>query len=107
MTKVRGVSGGGASGNFIAETKAPKTEPREHHIDPTRPSQIGLQHYLPKAPLYSSSKASTPFGATDNTLAGVAANRVVMRSGSQGTHGPTVSGVARPGTDKKIFPGFR
>jgi hypothetical protein len=106
MTKVRGVSGGGASGNFIAETKAPKTEPREHHIDPTRPSQIGLQHYLPKAPLYSSSKATTPFGTTPS-VAGVGGGRMILKSGSQGQHGSAVSGTARPGANKPIFPGFK
>jgi hypothetical protein len=109
MTKVRGVTGGGASGNFIANTRAPKREPVNHPIDMQRPSMIGLQHWQndAKGSLYNSTKASTPYGATDNTLAGVAANRVVMKSGSQGQHGAAVSGTARPGADKKIFPGFR
>jgi hypothetical protein len=97
MTKVRGVSGGGASGNFIAETKAPKTEPREHHIDPTRPSQIGLQHYLPKAPLFTSSKASTPFGATPGNDCRPGGNgRVIMKAGSQSsTPAPRPMGSGR------------
>jgi hypothetical protein len=70
---------------------------------------IGLQHWQndAKGSLYNSTKASTPFGATDNTLAGPGANRVVMKSGTQGQHGSAVSGVARPGANKPIFPGFK
>jgi|SRR6516162_4110541 hypothetical protein len=96
MTRVRGVSGGGAEGNFNAPSKAPKAEPREHHIDPTRPSQIGLQHWMPKAPIYSS-KASTPFGATPGNDCRPGGNgRVIMRSGSQSpTPKPHSMGTSR------------
>jgi hypothetical protein len=88
MGKAHGISGGGIESRQTSQVHSPKAEPREHHIDPTRPSQIGLQHWqnTAKAPLYQSSKASTPFGATPGNDCRPGGNgRVIMRAGSQST----------------------
>jgi hypothetical protein len=82
MTKVRGVTGGGIAGNKVAETHAPKREPIAHHIDPNRPSMIGAATHFVKPPLYQSSVASTPVGATPS-VAGVGGGRVVLERGTQ------------------------
>jgi hypothetical protein len=96
MTRVRGVSGGGASGKFIAETKNPKTEPRVNNIDPRRPSMIGASTAFFKPPLYSS-QASTPYGATPGNDCRPGGNgRVILKSGSQSaTPNPTPMGGPR------------
>ena len=100
-------SGGGIRGNFVSNVNAPKVEPTAHNIDPRRPSQIGLSHYYVSGPLYQGT-ASTPQGPTDGMGQGPGSNgRQVMRSGSQGQHGSAVSGTARPGANKPIFPGFK
>jgi hypothetical protein len=56
----KATSGGGLTMNKVTHVNAPKREPHVDQIDPRRPSQIGLSHYLPKAPLYQHSTASTP-----------------------------------------------
>jgi hypothetical protein len=38
---------------------------------------------------------------------GPGTGREVMRSGTQGQHGNANPGIARPGADKPIFPGFK
>jgi hypothetical protein len=60
----------------------------------------------PTSPWHHSSKATTPFGTTPS-VAGPGGGRMVMKSGSQGQHGSAVSGTARPGANKPIFPGFK
>jgi hypothetical protein len=86
MGKAHGISGGGIESRQTSMTRAPKTEPREHHIDPTRPSQIGLMQYkdVSKAPLYYNKvSASTPVGPNHNFAVGPGAGRVCLPSGSQ------------------------
>ena len=78
MTRAR--SGGGINMNKVVETRAPKQEPTNHHIDPTRPSQIGMSVHYVKSDLYQSS--TTPKGPT-TPVAGVGGGRIVMRAGSQ------------------------
>jgi hypothetical protein len=91
----RATSGGGINMNKVVETHNPKREPHVDQIDPRRPSQIGLSHYLPKAPLYQSSVASTPIGATPS-VAGPGGGRMIMPSGSQSkTPAPTPMGKGR------------
>jgi hypothetical protein len=83
MTKA--TSGGGIRMNKVVQTSNPKAEPHVDQIDPRRPSQIGLSHYLPKAPLYQHSTASTPIGATPS-VAGPGGGRVVLERGTQAHH---------------------
>jgi hypothetical protein len=100
-------SGGGIRGNFVSNVAAPKREPISHPVDMRRPSQIGLSHHYVVGPIYEG-KASTPQGPTDGMGQGPGSNgRQIMRSGSQGQHGSAVSGTARPGANKPIFPGFK
>jgi hypothetical protein len=107
MTKVRGVTGGGYDGKNVAHTNAPKQEPRVNPVSIGAVSRLGgaLGVGTPHKNLYSS-KATTPFGTTPS-VAGPGGGRMVMKSGSQGQHGSTVSGTARPGANKPIFPGFK
>jgi hypothetical protein len=93
MTRVRGVSGGGASGNFIAETKNPKREPINNSVSMNRPSMIGLAHWVnqDKGPLYQHGGVdSTPKGPNHNLAVGPGAGRQVLRAGSQ-ARTPSVS----------------
>jgi hypothetical protein len=84
MTRIRGVTGGGALGNKVSHVNAPKIEPRVDHISANRPSQIGLQHFLPKEPLYYNRvSASTPTGPNHNFEVGPGAGREILKSGSQ------------------------
>jgi hypothetical protein len=53
---------------------------------------------------------SVPLGnevATRVGKGGPGADRVVMKSGTQGVQGPTNPGIPNPGAKKPIFPGFR
>jgi hypothetical protein len=90
-------SGGGINLNKVTHVNAPKREPHVDQIDPRRPSQIGLSHYLPKAPLYQHSTASTPVGATPGNDCRPGGNgRMVMKAGSQApTPSPTPMGRGR------------
>jgi hypothetical protein len=107
MTKVRGVTGGGIDSKNVAHTNAPKQEPRVNPVSIGATSRIGtaLGVGTIHKNLYSS-KSTTPFGTTPS-VAGPGGGRMVMKSGSQGQHGSTVSGTARPGANKPIFPGFK
>jgi hypothetical protein len=66
--------------NKVVETRAPKVEPTNHHIDPTRPSQIGMSVHYHKTDLYKSS--TTPKGPT-TPVAGVGGGRMVLPHGTQ------------------------
>jgi hypothetical protein len=68
--------------------------------------QLGQAVHFVKGPLQTKGGYSNPVGPSDSMGQGPGANRVVMKSGSQGTHGSTVSGTARPGSSGEIFPGF-
>jgi hypothetical protein len=95
MGKARGISGGGIEGRQVSETRAPKREPISHPVDMNRPSMIGASTYFQKPPLYSSTKASTPVGATPS-VAGPGGGRMVMRAGSQSpTPNPAPMGRGR------------
>ena len=97
-------TGGGINSKPVSHVSAPKAEPTVHNISPNRPSQIGMSVHYVKSDLYQSS--TTPKGPNP-PVAGVGGGRMVMKSGSQGQHGAAVSGVARPGANKPIFPGFK
>jgi hypothetical protein len=88
MGKARGISGGGIEGRNVSETRNLKAEPVSHPVSMNRPSMIGASTHFVKPPLYSSSvKATTPIGATPS-VAGVGGGRMILKSGSQGKHGP-------------------
>jgi hypothetical protein len=107
MTKVRGVTGGGINSNKVTHVNAPKREPQVNPVSVGAVSRIGalVGEGTPHKNLYSS-KATTPFGTTPS-VPGPGGGRMVMRSGSQGQHGSAVSGTARPGANKPIWPGFK
>jgi hypothetical protein len=111
MTKVRGVTGGGILGNKVSNVTAPKREPVPNRVSPGAVSRQGavVGEGTPYKSLYDGRGYSTPQGPTPNTenLGPGGCGRQVMRSGSQGTHGSSTSGVARPGADRSIFPGFK
>jgi hypothetical protein len=107
MTKIRGVAGGGIDGKNVAHTSNPKGEPKVNPVSIGAVSRIGslVGVGADHKNLYSS-KATTPFGTTPS-VPGPGGGRMVMKSGTQGQHGSAVSGVARPGANKPIFPGFK
>jgi len=107
MTKIRGVTGGGYDGKNVVHTSNPKGEPKVNPVSIGATSRIGtaLGVGTIHKNLYSS-KATTPFG-TSPSVEGPGGGRMVMKSGSQGQHGSAVSGTARPGANKPIFPGFK
>ena len=78
-------SGGGIRSRVVSEVNAFKREPLVHNIDPTRPSQIGVSVHYVKSDLYQSS--TTPKGPNP-PVAGVGGGRMILKSGSQGKHGP-------------------
>jgi hypothetical protein len=100
-------SGGGINMNKVVHTNAPKQEPKVNPVSVGAVSRIGgmLGVGTPHKNLYSS-KATTPFGTTPS-VPGPGGGRMVMKSGTQGQHGSAVAGVARPGANKPIFPGFK
>jgi hypothetical protein len=98
--------GGGYGARVVTHVNAPKTEPRVNPVSVGAVSRLGGMMGVGSdhKNLYSS-KATTPFGTTPS-VAGVGGGRMILKSGSQGQHGSAVSGTARPGASKKIFPGF-
>jgi hypothetical protein len=93
-------SGGGINSKPVVQTRNPKVEPTVHNIDPRRPSQIGLQHYInqDKGALYQHGGVdSTPKGPNHLYQAGPGAGRQILPSGSQSkTPAPTpMSGPRR------------
>jgi hypothetical protein len=104
------ITGGGILGNKVVNTSAPKQEPRPHAVDPGAVSRQGgsVGVGTPYKALYSGAGYSTPQGPTNGMDARPGGNgRQIMKSGSQGTHGSAVGGTPRPGSDKRIFPGFK
>jgi hypothetical protein len=108
MSKAK--SGGGITMNKVVQTRNPKVEPKPHAISLGATSRLGnmVSTDTPHKSLIAGAGYSTPVGPTSNLDARPGGNgRMIMKSGSQGTHGPTVSGVARPGAGQRIFPGFK
>jgi hypothetical protein len=97
MGKAHGISGGGIEGRKVSETLAPKREPISHPVSMNRPSMIGASTHFVKPPLYQSSVASTPVGATPGNDCRPGGNgRQIMPSGSQSkTPAPTPMGRGR------------
>jgi hypothetical protein len=92
-------SGGGINSRVVSNVDAPKREPTVHNISPNRPSMIGVKHWQndAKGPLYQSTVASTPYGATPGNDCRPGGNgRMIMPSGSQAkTPNPTPMGRGR------------
>jgi hypothetical protein len=107
MGKSRGISGGGIESRQTTNVSAPKREPIVNPVSPGAVSRLGAVVGVgtPHKNIYSSA-ATTPFGTTPS-VAGPGGGRMVMKSGSQGQHGAAVSGTARPGANKPIWPGFK
>jgi hypothetical protein len=105
----RATSGGGINMNKVVHSRNPKVEPTPHAVSVGAVSRLGAKvgEGTPYKNLYNKVGYTTPIGPSDNMGAGPGANRMVMKSGTQGQHGSAVSGVARPGANKPIFPGFK
>jgi hypothetical protein len=102
------ISGGGY--NKRVDIPQPKREPVSHAVSQGAVSRLGgmVGPGTPHKSLYSGAGYSTPRGPTDGMDARPGGNgRQIMASGSQGHHGSSVSGVARPGANRPIFPGFK
>jgi hypothetical protein len=102
-------SGGGINSNKVSHVSAPKREPTVYRASPGATSRLGnmVGEGTPEKMLQTQGGAySNPIGPTPSTP-GPGGGRMVMKSGSQGTHGSTTSGTARPGANKAIFPGFK
>jgi hypothetical protein len=104
------ITGGGANSRVVSNVSAPKTEPRAHAVSVGATSRLGgvVGVGTPHKSLYAGAGYSTPVGPTNGLDARPGGNgRQIMKSGSQGQHGSAVSGTARPGANKPIFPGFK
>jgi hypothetical protein len=103
------ITGGGANSRQVGHYKDRKTEPVSRSVSVGAVSRLGgmVSVDTPFKPFYNEQGYTTPIGPSDNMGAGPGANRMVMKSGSQGQHGSAVSGTARPGVNKPIFPGFK
>jgi hypothetical protein len=82
VTKIRGVTGGGAGTNKLVSTRNFKTEPQNYAIDPGRASNIGMSVHFVKGPLQEGRGYSNPIGPSPS-VAGPGGGRVVLPSGSQ------------------------
>jgi hypothetical protein len=84
---------GGLHSKQTVHKPQPKVEPKPHSIDPKAVSQIGISTFLGRDALRDGKGYATPVGPTSNMVSGPGGGREVMRSGSQGTHGPVDRGV--------------
>jgi hypothetical protein len=84
MGKSRGISGGGIEGNKVAQTRAPKVEPKPYAVSMGAVSRLGgmVGEGTPHKALYNKQGYTTPYGATPS-VAGPGGGRMVMRAGSQ------------------------
>jgi hypothetical protein len=106
MSKAK--SGGGIA--IANHYNAPKAEPKPHAVSVGAVSRQGAVVGVgtPHKSLYAGAGYSTPVGPTSGLDARPGGNgRQIMKSGSQGQHGSAVSGTARPGANRPIFPGFK
>jgi hypothetical protein len=87
MTKVRGVTGGGAGTNKLVSTRNFKTEPQTYKIDPGRASMIGTSVYgFSKGPIQTAGGAySNPVGPSQCECK-PGGGRTILPSGSQSHH---------------------
>jgi hypothetical protein len=108
MGRKGSLSGGGIESNKVVNTQNPKQEPRPHSVSVGATSRLGgmVGEGTPYKAIYNGQGYTTPYGATPS-VQGPGGGRMVMKSGSQGQHGAAVSGTARPGANKPIFPGFK
>jgi hypothetical protein len=103
-------SGGGIQSKVVSHVRSPKVEPKSHAVSLGATSRLGnmVSTDTPHKALIAGAGYSTPVGPTSNLDARPGGNgRMIMKSGSQGQHGAAVSGTARPGANKPIFPGFK
>ena len=63
----------------------------------------------PATPLFSGAMPNSALGnqCAVETKCSTGGSRSVMPAGGQGQHGPANPGMARPGANKPIFPGFK
>jgi hypothetical protein len=101
-------TGGGINSRVVSQVNAPKQEPKPHGVSVGAVSRLGavVGEGTPHKALYNPQAFTTPLGTTPAECK-PGGGRMVMKSGSQGQHGSAVSGTARPGANKPIFPGFK
>ena len=115
---------GGGIGSRVNVEKPVRVGNRASVVNPRAVSQIGqtLGNKAATGTGRTVRPAETTYGAREpkggpggvelgnaraaSTVCGVGGSREVMRSSTQGTHGPVASGSPRPGANKPIFPGF-
>ena len=92
-------SGGGINSKQTSHYTDAKREPISHSVSPGAVSRQGavVGEGTPFKPLYQSTKASTPYGATPNNDCRPGGNgRIIMPSGSQSkTPAPRSMGTGR------------
>jgi hypothetical protein len=110
MGKSGSLSGGGIEGNKVKHTSNPKREPVASAISVGAVSRLGgmvgpgtQYKQLHEGP----GNYTAPVGPSTHMGQGPGANREILKSGSQGQHGPSAGGQARPSTPDifKSFPG--
>jgi hypothetical protein len=86
-------SGGGHGSRPVTHTRAPKSEPKAHAINPAATAQIGISRFIGRDALREG-RGLEPVGPTDNVAAvGVGGGRKIYASGSQGQHGSVDKGM--------------
>jgi hypothetical protein len=98
MTKVRGVTGGGISGNKVSSVYSPKTEPKPHAVSVGAVSRLGglVGEGAKFKAFYNQQGYTNPIGPTPS-VAGVAGGRIVLPCGSQSSvKAPTPRTKGRP-----------
>jgi hypothetical protein len=93
MSKAR--NGGGIQSNKLVNVGVKAGPPRTNIVSPASASQLGRSVAFKRDPLPIGTASQVPLGnqlATNVGKGGPGAGRDVHRSGSQGQHGPAVSG---------------
>jgi hypothetical protein len=92
----RAKSGGGITSNKLVRVGVKAGPWRTNVVEPHAPDFLGQSTAFKKPPLYSGTAPQVALGndlVTNVGAGGPGKGRTVMRSGSQGTHGPTTGSV--------------
>jgi hypothetical protein len=110
MGKRGSLSGGGIESRQVSNVNAPKQPVKPHGVSVGAVSRIGGMMPVGSdyKALYNQQAYTNPVGPIPVVGANCkpGGGRTCLPSGSQGKHGAAVSGTARPGASKPIFPKF-